>query len=124
MAAFTEKEIITAWNNASAPPKGYDGRVYRLDSCGALIYWPSYGKDTDMGWEVDHVFPKNLGGKNDSVNLRAMHHRNNSSKGNSYPNYSCAVSWTGKSNTLTNRTRTVHEGRRKKLANLYGSKVK
>lgn len=125
MANFTEEEKVAAWNNAYSPPSGYDGRLYRLDSCGALIYWPSYGKSTDMGWEVDHVYPEDKGGKNDLVNLRAMQHANNSSKNNSYPWYSCSVTYNGiNGNTAIGATaRTVHKFIRNKLVLLYGKKA-
>jgi hypothetical protein len=120
MTKFSEKHKIAAWNNASAPPEGYDKKLYRLDSCGAIIYWSSYGKDTNMGWEVDHIFPESKGGKDDHVNLRAMQHQNNSTKGDNYPSYDCAVRMKGTGDVTS---RTVHVNTRKKLAKLYGKKA-
>jgi|SRR5690554_1510236 len=118
MGNFTEEEKLAAWNNAPNPPEGYNKDNYRLDSCGALIYWHSYGKDTEMGWEVDHIFPQEKGGKNDFVNLRAMQHQNNSSKSDDYPSYYCKVTLSGKATP-----RTVNKQRRDILVKLYGKKA-
>jgi|JI61114C2RNA_FD_contig_21_16002591_length_432_multi_4_in_0_out_0_1 hypothetical protein len=122
--SWTNEQILAAWKNASAPPAGYDSSKYRLDSCGALIYWSSYGKTTDFGWQVDHVFPASKGGKEEHVNLRAMQYQNNGAKANNYPGYSCAVTFNGRTNSGIGATgRTVHQNTRNKLANLYGKKA-
>jgi len=52
-------------------------------------------KKTKFGWEVDHAFPEDLGGDEDSRNLRAMQWENNNKKDNDYPRYTCAVTGEG-----------------------------
>jgi len=125
MANFTDEEKLAAWNNAYAPPAEKDQKLYRLDSCGALIYLASYGKNTPQGWQVDHIFPESKGGKKDFVNLKAMQHQNNSSKSDSYYGYSCKLTLGDSGNNVTTGAtdRTVHVLTRKKLAKLYGKKA-
>ena len=40
-----------------------------------------------FGWEIDHVYPKELGGDDHFINLRPMNWRNNRSKGTDFPKY-------------------------------------
>ena len=42
-----------------SPPTFYYAwdSLYRRDRAGNVMYWPSYGKHTPMGWEVDHSHP-------------------------------------------------------------------
>ena len=49
------------------------------------MYWPSYGKHTPMGWEVDHSHPRALGGTDSPRNLQALNTAENRRKGNRYP---------------------------------------
>ena len=44
---------------------GYNASLYRQDFAGAWISREAYG-DTDniLGWEIDHVYPEELGGGN------------------------------------------------------------
>ena len=65
---------------------GYNASLYRQDFAGAWISREAYG-DTDniLGWEIDHVYPEELGGGNHIENLRPMNWRNNRSKGTDYP---------------------------------------
>lgn len=58
-------------------------------------------KNSDMAWEVDHIFPedilKKLGVPEDLIdnelNLRPLHHSNNESKGTKFPSYEKVVCW-------------------------------
>lgn len=45
------KIIKKIWDNASEIPKK-DPELYRQDSFGNVIYYHSYGKDSDMGWKI------------------------------------------------------------------------
>lgn len=64
--------------------RGKNPSFYRKDKFGSMIYWSSYGKITEMGWEVDHSKPQSKGGTNHLNNLQPMHWHNNRSKGDSY----------------------------------------
>ena len=65
--------------------RGKDPAKYRKDDCGNVIYRQSYGKETPMGWEVDHSYPKANGGTDCSRNLKPLQSSENSSKGAKYP---------------------------------------
>lgn len=96
---WTKEQLDTAWGKARVAPNR-DKEKYRLDAAGAMIYRDKR-ENTDMAWEVDHIFPREILeyfrvpeeiiNKND--NLRAMHHSNNSSKGISFPRYSSTMKW-------------------------------
>ena len=49
------------------------------------MYRSSYGKQSDMGWEVDHRHPVSKGGTDSSRNLQAVQWEENRSKSNKYP---------------------------------------
>lgn len=71
---------LRVWSKATKVD-GFDPAMFRKDPCGAWIVWNKYGlRDNDYGWEIDHVYPKALGGGEEFDNLRAMNWRNNDSK--------------------------------------------
>lgn len=49
------------------------------------MYRYSYGKTSEMGWNVDHSKPQALGGTDHLNNLQPMNSRENCSKGKKYP---------------------------------------
>jgi hypothetical protein len=98
----------------------YDSDMYRKDACGAWMIKKEYGNNESIyGWEIDHVFPKSLGGDYDLKNLRPMQHNNNSSKGNDYPSYKSVVTSDGNRNTYSDSQKVVNESLRKELTELY-----
>ncbi|MBQ9266956.1 MAG: HNH endonuclease [Clostridia bacterium] len=80
----TKEQIETAWKNANAV-RGKNPDVYRKDEYGNLIFKQSYGKQSKMGWEIDHKYPSSKGGTNSSRNLQALQWEENRSKGDKYP---------------------------------------
>jgi 5-methylcytosine-specific restriction endonuclease McrA len=65
--------------------EGHNPKQYRLDQCGNLVFYRSYGKRSEMSWQIDHIQPRSKGGSDDLDNLIGMHWRQNASKGNKYP---------------------------------------
>lgn len=71
---------------------GEDPSTVRIDCCGWRVHWDQYGnRQSDFGWELDHIKPRELGGLSTNDNLQALHWKNNVSKGANYPNWYCAV---------------------------------
>ena len=62
---------------------GKDPSLYRKDPYGNTMYLHSYGKATNMGWQIDHIKPQSKGGSHDIKNLQALNSSLNMSKGNS-----------------------------------------
>lgn len=76
-----EKILRSIWEKASII-SGMDPKFYRKDRFGFLMYKPSYGKTSAMGWEVDHVKPKSKGGNDNLSNLQPLFWWCNRSKSN------------------------------------------
>lgn len=88
--SWTQAQINAVWNKALIVV-GRDKNVTRKDSCGAFISYSEYGKLTDNGWEIDHRYPKSLGGSDELSNLYPLHLKNNRGKGDDYPDWTCSV---------------------------------
>ena len=71
------------WDRA-ATVRGKDPAKYRRDTNGNEIFYDSYGKNTKMGWEVDHKKPKAKGGSDNIRNLQALQTRANRIKSDKY----------------------------------------
>lgn len=77
-------KIEKAWGNAHKV-RGRNPDVYRKDDYGNLIYKSSYGKQSEMGWEIDHIYPKSKGGTDSQRNLQAIQWEENRRKSDTYP---------------------------------------
>lgn len=67
----TKDDVEWVWDKASNA-RGKEPKLYRRDEQGNIMYKPSYGKTSEMGWEVDHRNPKSKGGTDHRRNLRAL----------------------------------------------------
>ncbi len=76
----TEDQKHKVWAQA-ATVRGKDPNLYRKDPYGKIMYKPSYGKVSAMGWEVDHIVPSARGGSNSTGNLQALNTSINRQKG-------------------------------------------
>lgn len=116
---YTKVEIDRIWQSAGIV-EGMDPRMVRKDPCGAWIVRDKYGMpDNEYGWEVDHIYPRVLGGDDNPLNLRPMHCANARSKGDSYPSYIIAVTSDGQINVPIRRVLKVNKARRAILEALY-----
>lgn len=52
--------------------KRQNPNLYRKDPYGNVMYKPSYGTQSSMGWEVDHKHPVSKGGTDCDRNLQAV----------------------------------------------------
>ena len=81
---YSDEQLDQIFAKGAKVP-GKDPAQYRKDACGNEIYRYSYGKETPMGWEVDHSYPKAKGGTNCSRNLKPLQSSENARKGDTYP---------------------------------------
>ena len=70
------------WKLASTI-KGKDSSMYRKDPYGNTLYYNSYGKNSEMGWQIDHIKPQSKGGSDSIRNLQALQTTINNSKSDS-----------------------------------------
>ena len=121
MSNYTEEQLVKIWKKGVVVD-GLDPVVYRTDAAGGLMKRSLYGKEGNLGWEVDHRYSKEklnaLGVPenrwDDMVNLRPMNAKNNVAKGESYPKYKVAVQYNNDKTTpnnvdVDNKTKVVDE---------------
>ena len=98
MSDYTEEQLDGIWQKGISI-RGVDANIYRLDVAGAVMKRELYGNEGNLGWEVDHIYPKEKLKANkvpearwsDIMNLRPMNAKNNVAKGEAYPIYDVAV---------------------------------
>jgi len=94
--AWTNHQKSVAWNKARIVGNN-DPNVWRQDECGAWIKWDAYGdRNSQYGWEVDHITSQDHRGTDVDSNLRALQWQNNVSKGSG--RLKCAVTAHGQNN--------------------------
>ncbi|MGI6222628.1 MAG: HNH endonuclease signature motif containing protein [Prevotella sp.] len=96
MANFTEDTIQKVWEKARIV-SGNDPDKWRKDQCNAWIGREYYGnRNSEYGWEIDHITPVSEGGADILSNLRPLQWENNASRQND--RLSCKITSSGKRN--------------------------
>ena len=117
---ITEELIQNVWDATALPVEGFDPKLIGADCCGAIIVRSEYGNtDSLYGWEIDHVYPQSAGGDDALINLRAMHWKNNRSKGDDFPVYKVTVQAQGTKNITVDKQLRVNKDLYEKLMNQY-----
>ena len=74
-----------------------DPNIWRKDQCNARISRFQYGnRNSDYGWEIDHIIATSNGGSDDISNLRPLQWENNLRKSDGQ--LACPVSFDGTKN--------------------------
>lgn len=123
MINLTDPDVVQAIWEKGIEIKGYDKNLYRQDVCGAWMARDAYGDTSrDMGWQIDHIYPKNKGGDDHFINLRPMNWRNNISKNDDYPEYIADVTSKENKNISKKTFCKVNVVLQEKLKKLYDYK--
>jgi HNH endonuclease. len=62
---------------------------WRWDICGFVMQWSEFGnRQSDIGWEIDHIIPVANGGNDEPGNLQPLNWKNNLLKGDKI-NWEC-----------------------------------
>jgi len=78
--SYSDEIIQKVWEKGSVVPNFPPDR-YRKDDCGAWMTRTEYGnRNSDYGWEIDHIKPESEGGGNELSNLRPLQWENNATK--------------------------------------------
>ena len=86
MSLSKQIEIVHVWSLGHEIPN-YDSNVWRRDDNGDVIKFSEYGnRDSEFGWEIDHIHPSALGGSDHLSNKRPLHCRRNTADGGALGN--------------------------------------
>jgi hypothetical protein len=79
------KELIDKVWDKGAPIRGKNPDVERRDPYGNPILKPSFGKQGEKSWEIDHKKPVSKGGTDHLRNLQPVQTETNREKSDKYP---------------------------------------
>lgn len=93
---FTNDVIQQVWGKAQIVA-GNSSNEWRKDQCGAWMGLQFYGnRNSQYGWEIDHIEPIDSGGTDELSNLRPLQWENNASK--QQGKLICSITAQGKNN--------------------------
>ncbi len=118
MADFNQDQINYVWGKAIII-QNYDKNTFRQDFSGAWIQKDKYGIEVNFGWEIDHIFPKSLGGQEEYQNLQPLQWENNRTKGDNFPKFSTSVSSEGNNFLKVDRHWEIKDDLLTSLKKLY-----
>jgi hypothetical protein len=94
---FDDETIQSVWEMAKEIARN-NPNVWRQDQCGAWIKRDEYGnRNSEFGWEIDHITTVSRGGSDDLSNLRPLQWENNASRQDG--RLTCKVTASGEHNS-------------------------
>lgn len=80
---FSLDTINGVWAKGREIPKFHSG-IWRWDKCGLVMSYEEHGnRQSEHGWEVDHINPVSNSGNDYLNNLQPLNWKNNANKGDS-----------------------------------------
>jgi 5-methylcytosine-specific restriction endonuclease McrA len=77
---WTEVVKLAIWKKGQVIPN-YSPDDWRRDKCGQLMKRSEYGnRQSDSGWEIDHINPVSNNGNDSIDNLQPLNWKNNADK--------------------------------------------
>ena len=126
---MTQELIDKVWNKGKSAEDADHKFESTTDEVVPAKLYRTSRENTNMAWEVDHIFPKqilqNLGVPQDKIddlkNLRPLQHSNNESKGTLYPDYTKVMQWdeNRQYNVPCKKSVTVSDDTQRVLEKLY-----
>lgn len=81
--SYSKDRLDQIWDKGRTV-RGKNPDLYRKDVYGNIMFKPSYGKTSAMGWNVDHSKPQAKGGTDHLNNLQPMNSIANCKKQDKY----------------------------------------
>lgn len=87
---WSEQTKKTVWQKGGEIPN-FSPDIWRWDKCGLVMKWSEHGnRDSEYGWEIDHIKPVSNNGEDDINNLQPLNWKNNADKSDKL-NWACPV---------------------------------
>jgi hypothetical protein len=79
--SWKEEMKLNVWQKGRVIPN-FEPKEWRWDVCGKVMQYSEFGnRESEHGWEIDHIDPVANGGTDKLDNLQPLNWKNNTHKG-------------------------------------------